>query len=137
MIMSLGHVAFRVADIEKSVAFYCEGLGCKESFRNQDPDGTLKGVYIRIARGQFIELFPGGSPSTLPSMSESSYRHVCLTVDDLQATVKELTARDVPLVTEVKRGVRDGNLQVFVADPDGNRVELMQIEPNSPQARAN
>ena len=30
----------------------------------------------------------------------------------------------------------DGNLQAWIEDPDGNRIELMQMDPNNMQSKA-
>ena len=31
---------------------------------------------------------------------------------------------------------KDLNWQMWIRDPDGNRIEIMQIDPNAPQAKA-
>jgi lactoylglutathione lyase len=56
-------------------------------------------------------------------------------VDDLSAAVRELAGRGVALTAEPKQG-QDGNWQAWIADPDGNPIELMHVEPGSPQGRA-
>ena len=135
MITSIGHVAFRVADLDTSVDFYCRGLGLREAFRLQDDD-LVRGIYLTVAPGEFIELFPPGTTTVRAAPLESSYRHVCLVVDDLAATLEQLAERGVIPDSEMKKGKRDGNWQAFVSDPDGNKIELMQIDPMSPQAKA-
>ena len=47
----------------------------------------------------------------------------------------ELEAAGVPLASPKKLGA-DGNLQAWIEDPDGNRIELMQMASNSLQAKA-
>ncbi len=63
------------------------------------------------------------------------YNHFCLLVDDMAATLKALEARGLPIPGEPVRG-QDNNLQYWLRDPDGNRIELMQIASDSPQAKA-
>jgi lactoylglutathione lyase len=63
-----------------------------------------------------------------------SYSHYCLTVDDLPATLQELADRGLE-ISGPRFGL-DGNWQYWVTDPDGNRIELMQMMPDSKQAAA-
>ncbi len=156
MIKGIGHLAFRIADLERSLHFYCDILGFQEAFR-LDREGSPSPwiVYIQLAPGQYIELFPVGAPegtaarlgtgeprfalksSDIDSSTGNSYHHFSLTVDDVDATVRELAARGVPAE---RLGVAsegpDHNRQYWVADPDGNRIELMEITSASPHAAA-
>lgn len=133
MVESVGHVAFGVEDLRATLEFYCGGLGLTEAFRLQDGD-TLKNVYLRVAPGQFLEIFPGqpaGERGSAPS-----YRHLCLVVKDLTATLGALEQKGIRPQRPPLRGRLDKNWQVWIVDPDGNRIELMQIDPDSPQAQA-
>jgi lactoylglutathione lyase len=133
MITGLGHVAIRISNLDVALAYYCDGLGFQEAFR-LDRDGEPWIVYLQIAPGQFVEMYPGAEPGERLG-NGVGYVHLCLTVDDVQDTVQELSARGVTFDDEPKLGL-DGNWQVWTADPDGNRIELMQIMPDSLQARA-
>lgn len=134
MITGIGHVAFVISDLERSLDFYCNKLGFRRAF-HLDREGTPSPwiVYIQIAPGHFIELFPGGSGEN--AQRTIGYNHFCLLVDDLLATLKALEARGLPVPGEPVRGL-DNNLQYWLTDPDGNRIELMQIVSTSPQAEA-
>ena len=134
MITGIGHVAFIIQDLDRSLDFYCNKLGFRRAF-HLDREGTPSPwiVYIQMAPGHFIELFPGGQGENQPR--PVGYNHFCLLVDDMAATLKELQARGLPIVGEPVRGL-DKNWQYWLKDPDGNSIELMQIMPNSPQAAA-
>jgi lactoylglutathione lyase len=133
VITHLGHVAYSVSDVDSALDFYCAKLGLTEAFRLHHEDGTPWIVYVLVGQGGFIELFPGGKPDA--GRVESSYRHLCLAVDDMDATLAELQARGLPLEGAANRG-KDGNVQFWLTDPDGNRIELMEIHPESLQAQA-
>ena len=90
-------------------------------------------VYIQIAPGRFIELFPGGHGEN--KLGQIGYNHFCLLVEDMDATLKELAARGLPIDGKPIQGL-DNNWQYWIQDPDGNRIELMQITADSPQAAA-
>jgi lactoylglutathione lyase len=134
MITGIGHVAFIIQDLDRSLDFYCNKLGFRRAF-HLDREGTPSPwiVYIQIAPGHFIELFPGGQGENQPR--PVGYNHFCLLVDDMAATLKDLQARGLPVPGEPVRGL-DHNWQYWLKDPDGNAIELMQIMPNSPQAAA-
>ena len=135
MITGIGHVAFRITDLARALDFYCNKLGFREAFRLEregEPSPWI--VYIQIAKGHFIELFPGAE-GEIPSRNGAGYNHFCLLVDDIQATLKELTARGLPVTGEPTQGL-DNNWQYWINDPDGNAIELMQIMDNSPHAAA-
>ena len=134
MITGIGHVAFFISDLERSLDFYCNRLGFRQAF-HLDREGTPSPwiVYIQVAPGHFIELFPGGQGEN--QSRPLGYNHFCLLVDDMTATLKALQARGLPISGEPTRGV-DNNWQYWLKDPDGNAIELMQIAPDSPQAAA-
>jgi lactoylglutathione lyase len=106
-------------------------LGCVHAFSLQDQDGNPWIEYVKVADGQFIEFFyrkeePQGG---------SHFLHLCLRVDDVFEKARALEAAGATLRIEPRRG-KDGNWQCWVDDPDGIAIELMQIDPSSPQAKA-
>jgi catechol 2,3-dioxygenase-like lactoylglutathione lyase family enzyme len=135
VITGLGHIAFRITNLEKSLDFYCNKLGFREAFRlEREGEYSPWIVYIQIAPNHFIELFPGAH-GTIPSRNGAGYNHFCLVVDDLAATLRELEARGLPITGSPQQGL-DHNWQYWISDPDGNAIELMQIVPESPHAAA-
>ncbi|MEJ7900718.1 MAG: VOC family protein [Thermomicrobiales bacterium] len=131
-ITDLAHTALACADLETSIAFYAQ-LGLNESFRLKRDDGSTMLVYLHVSGDRFIELFPGGPDASNRAGKEStSFRHICLMTDDIAADVERLRAADVTIDREVTIG-RDSNKQAWIADPDGNPIELMQISTISPQ----
>jgi lactoylglutathione lyase len=131
----IGHVALKVADIGRSLAFYRDRLGFAEMMRLDREDGSLWLVYLRITDTQFIELFPGGEGDVAPGSERTAINHFCIECSDLQATANSLRAAGVTLTVEPKMGA-DNNWQCWIGDPDGNRIEFMQMAANSMQAAA-
>jgi catechol 2,3-dioxygenase-like lactoylglutathione lyase family enzyme len=70
-----------------------------------------------------------------PEREAVGYNHLCLEVADLDVALRELEAAGVPLAREKQMG-QDGNWQAWIEDPDGHRIELMQMMPDSLQAKA-
>lgn len=131
----IGHVALKVADIERSLAFYRDRLGFQEIMRLNDERGDLWLVYLRITDTQFLELFPDGDGDEGPGSDRTGVHHFCLETADIEATANALRDAGVALTVEPKTGA-DFNKQCWIADPDGNRIEFMQMMPNSMQLEA-
>ena len=133
-VKSIGHVAVSVKDIERSLDFYVNKLGFDEMFRLERED-RLWIVYLRITDTQYIELFPDAVGDSAPPFANVGFNHLCLEVDDIDAAIAELTGKGVVLTSEKTLGV-DHNYQAWIADPEGNRIELMQLGEKALQLQA-
>ncbi len=125
------HIAFRVEDLDRSIRWYADAFGAREAFRATHDDGSPQLVYLELAPGQFIELFPNGKGKVPPLPEAIGYGHFCLLVDDLNAALEHLARLRIAPATPPRTG-RAGQRLAFIADPDGNRIELMEIPPGSP-----
>ncbi len=135
MITGIAHNAVTVRDMAESLRFYTEALGFKKAFDIDRPEtGEPWIVYLGIAPGQFLELFYGGSEDNPWRHSLIGFNHFCFEVDDIFRTVERVRAAGYPLDVEPRQGA-DMNWQAWVTDPNGIRIELMKIEPESPQAQ--
>jgi catechol 2,3-dioxygenase-like lactoylglutathione lyase family enzyme len=129
VITALAHACFTVSDLERSIRFYRDGLGLTQAFDFTDPNGRRTGLYLHVGGRSFIELFEG---QVAAPADRQSYRHICLEVDDIEATARALRGRGIE-VSESKLG-GDQSYQAWITDPDGNRIELHQYTPKSWQA---
>ena len=128
MVSGLGHVAFRTANLERSLEFYCGMLGLTEAFRMHNDDDAPWIVYLRVSEDDFIELFPIKDGDQVTPPQGVGYAHTCLRVDDLEATVRDLVARGHEPSDTIRKG-RSGCIQYWVTDPDGNRLRLFAWMP--------
>jgi lactoylglutathione lyase len=134
-ISQIAHWALKVHDLQRSLAFYRDTLGFKEMMRINQDDGQLMLVYLRVTDEQFVELFPRGHGTSAPDEETTSMHHVCLQVASIAETAAALTGAGVPLFRHPKLGL-DGNNQCWIKDPDGNRIEFMQMLPGNMQEAA-
>jgi lactoylglutathione lyase len=123
----IGHVAFNVRDMDAALGFYRDTLGFDEMFRLHNDEGDLSIIYLRITDTQFLELFP--AKGEIPA-DDRKFSHLCLEVDDLDAIVAELEKRGVAIVSGRTQG-KAGSWQAWIADGEGNRIELMEIPADS------
>ena len=136
MITGIGHIAVTCQDIDKSLDFYTRILGLPEAFRMNNDDGSLWMVYLKTGSDDFIELFTNGPPPADIPQNASGFKHLCLWVDDIEATVNDLKEKGLDVDPNGIKTGRSKCKQYFIADPDGLRIELMQLMPESKQAEA-
>lgn len=132
---SLGHIALRVNDLDASVAFY-NTIGFPEVLRLLNKSGAPWIVYHYVSDDLFIELFPGGDGPVSPP-ENTGLMHLCLTVEDIDAAEARLAAAGIPLMRPRSpgRGV-DRNRGMWIKDPDGNQIEIMEMAPDCIQYEA-
>jgi lactoylglutathione lyase len=134
-ITGIGHVAIKVTDLDRSLDYYINKLGFPEMMRLHNDDGSTWLVYLRITDEQYLEVFPGAENDRAPGWNANGLNHVCLTVDDIEPVLKQIEKAGLQLLLPLKTAV-DGNRQAWLEDPDGNRIELMEMAPNSIQYQA-
>ena len=132
---AIGHVAIRCTDIDRSLEFYTKVLGFPEMFRLNQDDGRVWLVYLRVTDTVYLELFPDGAGNEVPGKNATGINHLCVETADIDAAAEHFAQMSVPLTKPVVTG-RDGNRQCWIDDPDGNRIEIMQMMENSLQFEA-
>lgn len=135
MITGIGHIAITASDFERSIAFYRDILGLPEAFRVDREDGSPWMVYFKTGSDDFIEVFDGKGAS-VEAAPEIGMKHLCLWVDDIEATLADLKQKGLDVDPDAIKTGRSKCRQYFITDPDGVRIELMQLMPDSLQAAA-
>ncbi len=131
-ISHVAHWALKVHELERSLAFYRDTLGFTEMLRINHEDGSLMLVYLRVTDTQYVELFPRGRGSVAPDEETTSMHHICLQVESVARTAEALGKLGIELFRAPKLGL-DGNNQCWIKDPDGNRIEFMEMLPGNMQ----
>jgi lactoylglutathione lyase len=133
-ITGIGHLAVVVSDMKRSSEFYTGILGFEKVFEIRDEKGDPWICYFKIGKAQFIELFYPQKEDPADARARIGFSHMCFLVDDMKGTEAEIVKKGGTLDRPIKLG-KDGNYQCWLKDPDGNRIELMQIMPESPHAK--
>lgn len=118
----------RVGNLERSLAFYCDVLGMRLLRQKDYPSGEFTLAFVGYgdeADHTVLELtYNWGLDSYNLG---TAYGHIALGVEDIYGTcdrLKQLGARVVREPGPMKHG---STVIAFVEDPDGYRVELIQL----------
>jgi lactoylglutathione lyase len=124
MSMRTLHFGLRVADLDRSLAFYT-AVG-------YEVIGTVPGTafgdqtMLKLPDDDFvtIELVSGSSRDGAPG--GSGLNHFVIKVESLAATTADLAAAGLDVETPESPAGTDDFLTTWITDPDGNRIELVQ-----------
>ena len=115
--------------------FYRDQVGFEEMTRLTHENGDTWLIYLRITDDQYLELMTGAETTQAPPDGPAGVTHFCFTIDDLDAESARLASVGIELTSQITTGL-DGNLGAWIADPEGNRIELMEMAPNCIQFQA-
>ncbi len=138
------HVGICVRDLARSIRFYRDGLGFEEAGRLEiegEPTATMLGlsdlhlqaVYLE-RDGYRIELLHYPRPGTVGDatarpMNQPGLTHFAIRVHDLDQTIARLEHLDGVALKQTRVTNPDyGSELLYVTDPDGTRLELIQVE---------
>lgn len=126
-IRGIDHVVLRVRDEAAALAFYCGALGCVEERRL---DGL--GLVQLRAGASLIDIVPvsgdlGRRGGAAPGDEGRNMDHLCLRIEpwDEAALFAHLRGHGIePGETGRRYGADGQGPSIYIADPDGNTVEL-------------
>jgi catechol 2,3-dioxygenase-like lactoylglutathione lyase family enzyme len=143
-IIAADHTGITVSDLEKSLAFWRDVLGFEFSHRTHQTGGLaaqitgVAGAEISLAvvkaPGHKIELLQYHLPDDRKKVNDRrpcdlGFIHIALTVDDLDAVLERIAASGWHSAGEpqvLTSGPNAGKRVIYVHDPDGTTIELMQ-----------
>ena len=121
--MDVAHTANWVADLDRSRAFYVDGLGPSVT-RTFEYDGS-ENLFVGGEHGELQLRYDPDRPA--PDPDRSGHDHVGLSVDDVDAAFERLVERTgCPVVHAPFDVASAGSRVAFVEDPDGYVLELVQ-----------
>ena len=117
----IGHVHLKVADLERSLAFYCGVLGFQLTQRYGPGAAFVSagGYHHHIGLNTWESR--GGKP---PPRGTTGLYHVAILYPDRQSladALRRLIEHQIPLEGAADHGVSEA---IYLQDPDGNGLEL-------------
>lgn len=124
--MEFVHVATRTRDLDKAIAFY-EALGMRCSRKSELTKNKATLAFMEPPEGNFaIELVYNWGKDT-PYDGGERFGHFAFDVEDIDGTYAALVAAGAEEVGRPPAPLQgDGHRIAFVADPDGNWIELIE-----------
>lgn len=137
------HLCLFVNDVEVSKDYY-KKLGMEELFGIKEAeDQEPWDIYMRISEGQYLELQPVNSPNPHPHPSKAVYHedqtmwHFSLETENMAETFSALQANGIQIWQDPDKVKElhspdeamiggDGCHIVWLVDPDGNPIEVME-----------
>lgn len=124
----IGHVHLKVADLDRSLAFYLGVLGFEVVLRfgSQAAFISAGGYHHHIGLNTWES--KGGSP---PPPGSTGLYHVAILYskrEELAQALRRLLQHDIPLTGASDHGVSEA---LYLNDPDGNGVELYWDRPQA------
>lgn len=133
MTVALDHAGLCVADLAAAEAFYAAAFGCEAEFRFDLGIDGIRGVMLRLPCGGRLELFerPGSAPgrtsgSPIEALATRGYGHVAMTVTEIGAAFEHALAVGATERVSPRPSPEPGVRFAFLADPEGNLVELVE-----------
>jgi len=144
-IIAADHTGITVSNLECSLAFWRDVLGFEFSHSahqtGERPEQItgVKGAELKLAvvktpTGHKIELLEYLAPPDRKQVHlrpcDVGHVHVALIVDDLDAILRRIAAsgwQSAGIPQGLTHGPNAGKRVVYVSDPDGTTIELMQI----------
>ena len=126
--MRMLHTMLRVGNLERSLAFYCEALRMRLLRRQDYPAGRFTLAFVGYgdeAEHTVLELTHNWDTERYDV--GSGFGHVAFGVDDVYRVCDELRAKGVKIVREPGPMKHGGSEIAFIEDPDGYRLELIQL----------
>ena len=126
--MQLLHTMLRVGNLEESLKFYTEVLGMKLLRQKEYPEGKFTLAFVG---------YGDESDTTVLELTYNwgveqynlgdAYGHIAIGVDDIYGTCEEIKARGGKVSREPGPMKHGSTVIAFVQDPDGYKVELIQL----------
>lgn len=129
-VVGLDHLVIRCRDVDASLAFYVELLGLEPLRLEEFRAGTVPFPSVRVDATTIIDLFP---TTAALDRAQRNLDHYCLVI--APAGLAELAASERFTVVsgpdDHLYGAQGYATSLYVADPDGNTVELRCYPPEA------
>ena len=125
------HTMIRISDVDKSLDFYCNGLGLIETKRIENEQGKFTLIFLAALEDKKaeLELTYNWDGDKLGEGSRN-FRHLAYRVENIYETCEGLNNMGYT----INRPPRDGHM-AFVKSPDNISIEILQegnLQPKEP-----
>ena len=131
----LNHLAVVVENISTALSFWHEALGLPLGAIQHNDAEEVDIAFLPLADGEIELLAPINETSGVArylAKRGAGLHHVCLEVDDLEATMARLRANGIELINDAPKTNSDGTHYCFIhpRSANGVLVELYYVPKN-------
>jgi catechol 2,3-dioxygenase-like lactoylglutathione lyase family enzyme len=119
-VVGFDHLVLRVADVERSLAFYCDQLGLEPVRVDQWRAGEVPFPSVRVSDTALVDLLAA-------ERTGENVDHLCLVVEPTDLAAVAASGRFEVVgdgAASGRFGAQGFATSLYVRDPDGNVVEL-------------
>jgi len=127
--MRMLHTMIRVVDLERSLRFYCDVLGMRLLRRKDYESGRFTLAFVGYgdeAANTVVELTHNWDTDRYDL--GNAFGHLALGVEGIYATCDALRAKGAKITREPGPMKHGGSEIAFVEDPDGYKIELIELK---------
>ena len=128
-VVGLSFVGVNVPSLDKAVEYYTKTLGFPEAYRQLTAAGDVQFVIVQVSKDTFIQLWPA------TAQRPPGIEHFALQVENLPAVAAMLKQRGAA-VGDVTFNQKTKMDHANLTDPNGVRMELIELPPESPLGQA-
>ena len=116
------HTMIRISDVDKSLDFYCKGLGLIETKRMESEQGRFTLIFLAAPGDEKAELeLTYNWDGDMLGDGSRNFGHLAYRVENIYQTCERL--KDMGYT--INRPPRDGHM-AFVRSPDNISIEILQ-----------
>ncbi len=126
--MRMLHTMLRVCDLDESLKFYCDVLGMKLLRKKDYPSGEFTLAFVGYGdESEHTVLELTHNWGTDQYDLGDAYGHIALGVDNIYETCAQIRLKGGKVVREPGPMKHGSTVIAFVEDPNGYKVELIQL----------
>ncbi len=125
----LRHAMLRVADLDRSLDFYTRQLGMRVLERRDHKRNQFSQAYLGYGDdfGEMALELVANWTRDQPYAVGESFGHIAIEVFGITALCDRLAAAGVTMPRPPRAQRHGENIVAFIEDPDGHRIELLQL----------
>ena len=128
MILKIDHLGIAVPSLAEAVKAY-ETLGFRLEATHEVPTEKVRTAFLAVGESHLELLEPSDPSSVIARFLEkrSGLHHVCVLVEDIEAALAEMKAKDVALIDQTPR-VGAGGCRVAFVHPKATGGVLLELK---------
>lgn len=129
MITKINHVAIVVPQLQEGMSFWTEALDLPLQKVEEVPEQRVNVAFLPVGESKIELLEPTDDDSGVARYMQKrgpGIHHICLEVDDIEATLARLKEKEVPLIDEEPK-IGSGGKRLAFVHPKGTGGVLVEL----------